>query len=377
MKTEQISQNQLLLFMILYFYSTLVGFSAAHLIHSSQYDSLLVVCIGGVAGGIYAYFIIKLANRRPNEFFVHYGSEIFPKWIHILFTGFYFLTYLHISAFILREYEDFIVQTYLSETPNWAVGAILGMVVAITARLGIQTIFRTAQGLFFLVLIASAMNTFFIGKELKWDRWMAFITNHSGHDIFTGSYTTIPFFGEIVVLVFIFPYLTPKKKTFQSVAWAILLSILLISVNIAFLLLLFGPNLASHLTYPMLEMVRYIRIADFIENLDPFLISIWSTTVYLKISLLFFLSTHILAHLFRLKDHRPLTFSLAAVMVALSLQMSGGTAALTGFYKESWATYSYFIEGIPILYLLMDTLKRFIRKRSSKKEEISQKEHGH
>lgn len=168
MKTKQISQNQLFLFMILYFYSTLVGFSAAQLIQSSQYDSLLVLCISGVAGGIYTIFIIKLANRRPNEFFVHYGSEIFPKWIHILFTGFYFFTFLHISAFILREYEDFIVQTYLSETPNWAVGAILGMVVAITARLGIQTIFRTAQGLFFLILIASAMNTFFVGKELKW-----------------------------------------------------------------------------------------------------------------------------------------------------------------------------------------------------------------
>ncbi|MFF2448777.1 endospore germination permease [Neobacillus sp. NPDC058068] len=367
MKTAQISQNQLLLFLILYFYSTLVGFSASHLIHISQYDTILVLCISGLAAGIYAYFTIKLANRRPNEFFFHYGKEIFPQWIHILFMGFYSLSFLHTSAFVLREYEDFIVQTYLGETPNWAVGGMLGIVVAITARLGIQTLFRTAQGLFFLTLIADISNTIFIGKELKWDRWMAFITNHSGHGIFAGTYMTIPFFGEVIVLVFIFPYLTQKNKTLKSVSWAIVLGLLLIIVNFVFLLLLFGPNLASHITYPMLEMVRYIRIADFIENLDPFLISIWSTTVYLKISLLFFLSVQILAQFFRLKDHRPLTFSLAAVMVALSLQMSGGSASLTSFYTKSWATYSYFIEGVPILYLLMDTLKRFIKKRSAKK----------
>lgn len=365
MKTEQISQNQLLLFIILYFYSTLVGFSASHLVHTSQYDTLLVICIGGVAGGVYGYFTLKLSKRRPDNFFVLYGKEIFPKWIHIPFMILFVFYFLQASAFILREYEDFIVQTYLSSTPNWAIGILLGFVVAITARLGIQTLFRTAQGLFFIILIADIANTFFIGKELKWDRWMAFITNHSRHAIFTGSYNIIPLFGEIMVLVFIFPYLTQKNKTLKTIAWGILLSLLLIIVNFTFLLLLFGPNLVSHITYPMLEMVRYIRIADFIENLDPFLISIWSTTVYLKISLFFFLSVQILAQLCRLKDYRPLTFALAAVMIALSLQMSGGTAALTGFYKESWATYSYFLESIPILYLLMDTIKRFIKKRSA------------
>ncbi|WP_312475140.1 endospore germination permease [Neobacillus sp.] len=363
MKTEQISQNQLLLFFTLFFYSTLVGFFAGHLIELSQYDSLLVLFIDGVTGGLYAYFVIKLANRRPNEFFVNYGKEIFPKWIHIIFMVFFFYNFLHKSASILREYEDFIVQTYLSATPNWAVGTLLGLVVAITARLGIQTLFRTAQGLFFLILIADIMNNIFIGKELKWDRWMAFITNHSGHGIFTGSYSTMPFFGEVMVLVFIFPYLTQKSKTLKSTSWAIFLSLLFIIVKIAFLLLLFGPNLASHLTYPMLEMVRYIRIADFIENLDPFLISIWSTTVYLKISLFFFLSVQILTQLFHLKDHRPLTFSLAAVMIALSLQISEGATSLNSFYEDSWATYSYVIQGIPLLYLLIETIKRYIKKK--------------
>ncbi|MFZ7947032.1 MULTISPECIES: GerAB/ArcD/ProY family transporter [Bacillaceae] len=369
MKTEQITQNQLILFLIIYFYSTLVGFAAAHLIHLSQYDIVIVLLIGGLGGGIYAFFTIKLAKRRPTEFISHYGKEIFPSWIHYLFMGIYCFSFLHISAFILREYEDFFVQTYLPETPNWAIGIILGFVVAVTARSGVVTLFRTAQGLFFLVIIADILITAFIGKELKWDRWMAFVTNHSWNNIYKGSFYTIPFFGEVVILVFLFPYLSQKSKTHKSVIWAISLSLLFIIINMVFLLLLFGPNLASHTTYPMLEMVRYIRIADFIENLDPFLISIWSTTIYLKISIMFYLSVQILAHLFHLKDHRPLVFSLAAVMVALSLQMSGGTSSLTSFFTESWAAYSYFIEGIPILYLLMDTLKRSIKKRSAKKEE--------
>lgn len=358
-----------MLFLMLMFYSTLVGFSISHLVYMAQYDSLLVLTISGIVGCILSYIYVKFANRRPGEFFVHYGSEIFPKWIHLSFMGLFFFFFLHTSAYILREYEDFIVQTYLSQTPNWAVGVLIGFVVAYTARLGIQTLFRTAQGLFFMVLFAYFLDSVFIWKELTWDRGVAFITNHSFKGIYNGIYTSIPFFGEIFLIIFVFPYFTQKNKTFKTMCWSIFWGLLIINSNIFFLLLLFGPNLTSHITYPMLELVRYIRIADFIENLDPFLIAIWSTTVYLKLSIVFYIANLIAAQVFGLKDHRPLTFSLAAVMVALSLQMSGGTAALTSFYNRSWATYAYFIELIPILYLLMDSVKKMIRKKSAAKQE--------
>ncbi|MCH6269020.1 GerAB/ArcD/ProY family transporter [Neobacillus citreus] len=362
MKTEQITQNQLMLFFILYFYSTLVGFAASHLIYLSQYDSVLVICLSGLVGITFAYFVIKLAKRRPNEFFVHYGSEILPKWIHIPIMVILFVSFLQMSAMILREYEDFIVQTYLPRTPNWAVGCMFGMVVAVTARLGFENLFRIAQGLFYLVILGNIGNAIFIGKELQWDRWIAFITNHSGQGIFLGSFQTAPSFGEVIILLFIFPYLTQKHKTLKSITWATFFSVLFIAQNIIWLLLLFGPNLSSHLTYPMLEMIRYIRIADFIQNLDHLLISIWATMVFMKVTILFTISVQILAQLFRLKDYRPLTFSLAAVMVALSINTASGTSELTSFLYYVWPTFSYCLEFVPLLYLLVDTIKQSYKK---------------
>lgn len=364
MRKEPITQGQLMLYLILFFYSTMVGFESSHLIKSAQYDGPLVLIIAGCGGLLVAFLTIKFAERRPNEFFVHYGKEILPYWIHLFFMGILFFAFLHTSAYVLREYEDFIVQTYLSETPNWAVGVLLGLVVAISVRLGVKTIFRTAQGLFFMIIVADLLNTILIGKELRWERWIAFITNHNGHGIFVGSYSITPLFGQVMIILFFFPFISQKHKTLKSVSWAIFLSVLWVIINFINLLLLFGPNLASHITYPMLELVRFIKIAGFIENLDPFLIAIWSTTVYLKITLLFYTACLILAQLFHLKDHRPFVFSLAAVMVALSLQMSGGSAALTRFFEESWATFFYFIILIPIFYFLVDTIKRTIKKKS-------------
>jgi spore germination protein KB len=240
---------------------------------------------------------------------------------------------------------------------------MFGIVIAVTARLGFENLFRVAQGLFYVVILANVGNMMFIGKELQWERWIAFITNHSGQGIIAGSYSTAHFFGEVFILLFIFPYLTQKHKTLKSIIWASFFSILFIASNIIWLLLLFGPNLASHLTYPMLEMIRYIRIADFIQNLDHLLISIWATTVYIKVTVLFTISVQILAQLFRLKDHRPLTFSLAAVMVALSISMLRDSAEYTSFYTQSLSTFSYSIQAIPLLYLVVDTIKGSKKKK--------------
>ncbi|MCM3571176.1 endospore germination permease [Neobacillus mesonae] len=360
---EQVSQNQLLLLFILFTFSTLIGFGANHLIYTSQYDSFLVLCISGLAEVIFAFFVIKLAKRRPNKFFAHYGKDILPTWIHIPVMVLYFVSFLQISALILREYEDFIVQTYLPRTPNWAVGVMFGIVVAVTARLGFENLFRIAQGLFYLCILANIGNLALIGKELQWNRLMAFITNHSGHGIYAGSYFLIPIFGEVLVLLFIFPYLTQKHKTMKSIIWGTIFSVLFIGINIVWLLLLFGPNLTSHLTYPMLEMIRYVRIADFIQNLDHLLISIWATTVFIKITVVFTIAVQILTQLLGLKDHRPLTFSLAAVMVALSVNMASGSVDITNFYTQSWATFSYCLEAIPLLYLVVDTIKQAAKKK--------------
>jgi spore germination protein KB len=370
LKLERIPQNQVVLFFTLYFYSTAVGFSFGPLTKLAHYDTWIVFMVSGLGGVMFAYFTIKLASRRPSEYFVHYGKEILPAWVHIPLMIILFFFFLHLGAYILREYEDFMVQKYLPTTPSAAVGIILGLVIAITVRIGIETLFRTAQGLFFLIVTMALTTNIFIGKDFVWDRGIAFLTNHGLQGMLKGSYSITPWFGEIILLIFFFPLISNHTKTLKSILWATVFSVFMLIINAVSLLLLFGPNLTSHLTYPVLEMVRLIRIADFIENLDPIIIAIWSTAVFLKVSILLYVSTIILSQLFRLKDYRPLSFSLMMVMFVMSLKMSESTAELNDFFETSWATFAFFVECIPILYLIVDTIKHLFQKGKSKKEEV-------
>jgi spore germination protein KB len=367
MKLERITQNQILMFFVLYYFSTQLGFAFGPLVSLSQYDTWLSLCFGGLGGVFLAYFTLKLANRNANEFFVHFGRKILPVWIHIPMMGILFFFFLHLGSIIIREYEDFMVQNYLPSTPSAAVGIMFAMVIAITVRTGIETLFRTAQGLFFLIITAVILQYFLVMNEFEWNRWMAFVTNHQIKGMLKGSYTITPWFGEIILLIFFFPFIAEKEKTLKSIMWATIFSTIILICTTVSLLFLFGPNLASHLTYPVLEIIRFVRIADFIENLDPLLVAIWSTTVFLKVGILLYVSTLILSQLFNLKDYRPLVFSLTLVMITMSLQMSENTAELNDFFKNSWTTFAYFVEIIPLLYFFIDKIKNYFQKKISHK----------
>jgi spore germination protein KB len=363
LKLERITQTQVLFLFTLYFIATIVGFSFGPIILISEYDTWIVMCLGGLGGIILTLLYHSLAIRRPNEYFVHYGKTILPTWLHVPLMVVFIFFFLHLGAFILREFEDFMVQTYLPSTPNAAVGIIFGFVIVFTVRLGIETLFRTAQGLFFLIIAASLIQNFFVSKEFEWGRLMAFVTNHQLEGVLKGSYLITPWFGEIVLILFFYPLIAKQEKTFKSIFGATLFSLLMINLFVISLLLLFGPKLSTHMTYPSLEMVRFISIAGFIENLDPLLIAIWSTTVFLKVSIIFYVANLILAQLCKLKDYRPLTLSLGLVMLVLSLKMAETTADLNDFFESSWATFAYFVELIPAIYLLVDTIKLKLKQR--------------
>jgi spore germination protein KB len=363
LKLERISQNQILFFFTLYFFSTTFGFSFGPLVALSQYDTWLCLCFGGLGGIVLVFFTLKIANRKKGEFFVHYGAGIVPIGIHIPLMVISFFFFLHLGSYILREYEDFMIQTYLPTTPGAAVGILFAITIAITVRIGIETLFRTAQGLFFVIIIAVILLNLFVIKELEWNRLAAFVTNHRINGLLKGSYSIAPWYGEIILLVFFYPFIAEKEKTFKSIIWATFFSTVLLISTVVSVLLLFGPRLTTHLTYPVLELLRFIRIADFIENLDPLLIAIWSTTVFLKVGIILYVSTLILSQLLKLKDYRPLVFSLTFVMIILSLTMSENTAELNNFFQNSWATFALFVESIPVVYLLIDSIKKhFIKK---------------
>ncbi|MCY9694955.1 GerAB/ArcD/ProY family transporter [Paenibacillus alginolyticus] len=359
---QRITQLQLTLMFILFHFSTTTGFLIGPISSSAGYQGWLAILLASIGGILITFLSFTLAKRKESEFIVHYGKELIgrvPNIIIMIVFGFFFL---HLASLVLREISDFMVQIYLPTTPEWVIAGLFGLVVTIAVRSGLEAILRCASGFFFIIFGIVGITPFLIGKELNTERMIAFITHINPGSLFHESYPFIPWFGEMFLILFIFPWIANPQKTFRSLTWAMVISLFFIESNLVLCLLLFGSKLSGQLTYPVLEMIRFIRIGDFLENLDPIIVAVWLSSLFIKISVLLYIPTLIVSQLFKLKDARPLSFSLGAIMVGLSMHMFKNIIELNNFLIKTWPNFALCVECIPLIYLVASIIKKHPRK---------------
>jgi spore germination protein KB len=359
---QRITQLQLRLMFILYHFSTTTGFLIGPISSSAGYQGWLALLLAAIGGMLITFISFTLAKRKESEFIVHYGKELIgrvPNIIIMIVISFFFI---HLASLVLRELADFMVQIYLPTTPEWVIASLFGFVVSIAVRSGLEAILRCASGFFFIIFAIAGITPFLIVKELNTDRVIAFITHINPGSLFHESYPFIPWFGETFLILFIFPWIANSRKTFRSLTWGMVISLLFIETNLVLCHLLFGSKFSGELAYPVLEMIRFIRIGDFLENWDPIIVAIWLSSLFIKISVLLYISTLMISQLLKLKDSRPLSFSLGAIMVALAMHMSKNIIELNHFLLKIWPTFALCIECSPLIYLVASIIKKHPRK---------------
>ncbi|WP_068785454.1 GerAB/ArcD/ProY family transporter [Paenibacillus phocaensis] len=355
---KNITSNQIFTLYSLQIFTTVIAFYSGMLIGGSKYSAPVAVLLGGLLGLLLVYPAYKVGSSRPDEFLVQYGSKLVGRPLHLLFMLYILLTHLFLAALDLRELTDFLLSEYLNGTPGWAVVAIFGVCVAYAVRCGISTIFRTAEG-FFLVFAVAFFFIPFIGfQEMETDMFSALYTHLSLNDMWIGIYETTAVFGEMAFLFLLFPYLKSPKKVYRTLIWSTGISLLFILLHLIPVLLTFGPNLGANLTYPDMELVRFIRVGSFIETMDPFLIILWLTSIFVKIAFIVFTAVLCLAQLTRVKDHKPFTMPVILFVSVLSLVIVRTPPELYHFMSKDYAPLMYIGEFlIPTIYWLMSAIR--------------------
>ncbi|GIP40496.1 germination protein BB [Paenibacillus sp. J31TS4] len=346
-------------------FSTTIGFFVSPLVGEAKYMVWVSVILGCLLGLLLAYAAHRLSMRRPNQLFWRYGRDILGKWVHVPLMLFVVLVNLFAAAFILRQLIDFLVQIYLPGTPDWAVAALFGLCVAQAVRAGPLTFFRSGQGLFFFSIAAALTIPLFVTSSIERDMLIAFVTNVDLPGTWNGAITIAGLIGELAYLVYFYPYLAkPGKNTMRALVWAGITASCVILANFIPTILLFGPQLTMSLTYPTLELIRYLRAGAFLENLDPLLIVFWLSSIFFKIGFFLLIAVQGLTHLLGLNDHKPFSYSMAAFMVFLSLIMLKSTAEIIEVMAHGEAAFLMFLGLIPVLYLAVDSLRSFRRNKT-------------
>ncbi|WNS43904.1 endospore germination permease [Paenibacillus sp. MMS20-IR301] len=370
---NRISASQLVMMITIFLYSETAAFLMAPISKTASYSAVISMCLGGACGFVIILFSASLARNNPGEYFAVFGREIVGKWVHIPVMLLLAAYLIHRAAMGLRNIEDFLMVNHLPTTPETVIAILLGLAVALTVRAGIEAVARISEVIFFVnLIIIVGLTPLLLGIELQLPMVHAFVTNFDIVRTAAGTYQATPWFGDAFVILFIYPHFKEHIKTGRMVFWGVCFALTLILSYLIPSLLAFGPELAGNMSYPVMEYVRTLRIADFIETLDPFLTILYIPAVIIKISVLLYAAVISLTRLFALHDHKPLSFAITAIAVGYSIHFADNVSELLYFMTVFWPTYALSMQLIPAVYWLIAKLRGKGKAFSKEKEPQSQ-----
>lgn len=320
-------------------------------------DMWMTPILAAIAGCMTVYVMYLLHARYPGLTFIQYTENILGKYAGKVLSAFFLVSFLFTNGLVLREYGEFVIGSFLQETPMAAVIFCMVAVCAYVLYEGIEVMARASQ-----ILVPAAVLIIFIMVILLipdlHPKEMFPIMGNGPLPLLVGSLVPASWFTQFYILTFLFPLINKKKNMltwcFVSVG-AVMFTLLTINLTILFL---FGP-LTVQFNYAFLVAVRYISIADFLEHVESLLMAIWIIGMFVKISLVYYATVLGIAQWLGLSDYKPLIVPVGILITLFSFWVSPNFEEL----KRSLGTTIPFLGmisqlGIPCALLLIARFKR-------------------
>lgn len=225
------------------------------------------------------WMLMRSAKRFPSQDLFQSLTARFP----VLGRGIgflYLLFFLYILARDLRIMGDYTDVVLLPETPHIVIGIILMATVTYMARGGIRSLTSLTElvgpifiGALFFILVV-------LFKDFNMEYVMP-IFHLDIPGIGEGTWLVLSSTGQIIALPFIIP---SKDYRYRDPLYSLLIGTLLIIMVAVMLLLVVGVPIAERLMYPSYELVRQIRITDFLDRFDLIFVALWYPLILINMA---------------------------------------------------------------------------------------------
>ncbi len=264
----------------------------------------------------------------------------------------YLFFFIHIAAVILAEFGFMLNDVFLRRTPMHVISIVTILAVGFTVRKGLETIARMNQLLFPIGIGLLLITVLLTLNKMNFLYFLPILEN-GFVPVLKGSMPILLWFGEIVILLIIYPQIMDKENAGRSIFYslaALLVFMLLGTLSIA----IFSAQETANFRYPALEMIKIIRIREFFQRFDTFFIALWIGGIYLKIVIFYYVSAVLCSHLFRLQHYKHTAFPIGSLIAVFSLIQFQNTTELGHFLRTIAPFYLYTFEiFIPLLLLVI------------------------
>jgi spore germination protein KB len=314
-------------------------------------------------GFITVYIAYRLNKHYPDKTIIEYSEQILGRIFGKILGFVYLCFYLHITSIVVREYGEFIVGTFLNNTPITVIMGTMVLVCALNVRGGVEVMGRSAQLFVPIVIFLFAWIVILLIPDYEPTNILPMMEHGLGPSI-KGSIVPQGWFSEFLLTSFLLPYLTDREKGMKWGMISVLTVMLTMVITNLASFFLFGEITAT-LTYPVMVAARFISIADFFEHLESIVMAIWVGGTFVKISMFLYAIVIGTAQWLKLSDYRPLTFPISFLLVVFSIWLGPSLQDLVNYISTVSPFYSMSVQTmIPLLLLFIV----FIQNRISRKK---------
>lgn len=278
----------------------------------------------------------------------------------------FYIVWLYIAiATIARELSGFVTASGLPKTPDYVVSALSMAVAGFLGYLGLEVLGRVNE---FITPLAILVIPFLVGLSLRHFQFGHFLP------VFGDGWSPVLRAAVVPNLVYAFELtlalqMIPSLRSPETLGRDILIAAALISGILTMTLVMTvgveGPA-TSYLAFPILEVVRSIRIGRFIERVDTLYVMGVVSTLVLKLAVFLYGMCEGLRHLFKLTSLRLVSWSGAAASWAGSSFLFHNGAEVTYFIVDVAPVYiTLTMVVLPLLAVCAHTLSPHKPRRKS------------
>lgn len=353
----KINSRQAILLLIVMILSTVVLSVPAITVKHARQDAWLSVALATGAGLLIARLVTALGLRFPGESIFQYPAKILGRWPGTLVGLLYVAWFLHINAGVIRQYSELLVTVFMPETPLIVFNLVVVAIAAYAVRNGLEVFSRVNEILAPVVLGLILISLILVSKDMDMQRLLP-VADVEGIHIIKGAVVPLSWFGEIVTITALIPYLNKSLESGRVAIKAVLISGFIFILVVLQAIALFGPDLAGAFVFPGGGKYRIINVANFLGRMEALVMTGWVTAGFIKICLFYWVAILGSAQLFKLQDYRPLALPVGAVLLAMSILNHPSTVDLQRFMALVFPFFSLTFElAIPLALLIIAMLR--------------------
>ncbi|MCU6708760.1 spore germination protein [Paenibacillus sp. J5C_2022] len=331
-----------------------------HIAGNGAWISLLISLMLGM---LLLACMMYLYRIYPGMSFIEYSRAALGKWITLLLLiPFVTVMFWHVAGIVI-EIGYFFKSTMLKETPTYAVNALFFIMIALTARAGIEVMARMAAFLL-LLMFGFVILVLVLVSNLYHFEYLLPVMPDGIRPILHASYISYGFpYAELVVFAMILPYVRKQDtyKVRKHLFAALVVNGLIIMLSIIGSILVLGP-LAGDLKYSLYQLARLIYIQEILERIESVIGFSLIVGFYFKTAILLLILMRVLAELLKLRNDKLLTFPVAFICFMLSVTTYTEEVKMEQLVNVIWPFLNSFVYVLPMLLIAAVTfIKRCLK----------------